>query len=245
MQGVSYRRAKDYFPPSLALLFLKVWWILSTETSSETEQVFARHKTIERIIMITYFQAVSRVRLSIHATLIPIAGAIALSACAPAQGENSTSERRYFNGVYAPVHDQQRLDRLYEEARNDSTYIDSIKEARSAFGDDVQGSLDAMTEDGQLINITDDGIKVIVDGADQMRSRMANSFAGGQTSAGIWVQEKSGGETWGIYKNMKVTYHYSTFVRDDGTDWTRPVIVVAEHKDGKRWREWRFFPEDR
>lgn len=176
---------------------------------------------------------------------LPAALMVGLSGCEKSNASEAKAERRYFNGVYAPVQDQEKLNRIYEESRNDSAYIDSIIAARDAFGSDVQGSLDAMTDDGQLINITDDGIEVIVDGKDQMRERMSKSFSGERTSGGVWVQDKSGGETWGIYKNMKVTYHYSTFIREDGSEWTRPVIVVAEHKDGKRWREWRFFPVDR
>ncbi len=195
--------------------------------------------------MIMFRQISEKVRIAMKAVLIPVVGAIALSGCESLQGEGSKPERRYFNGVYAPVPDQERLDRLYEEARNDSTYIESIKEARQAFGQDVEASLDAMTDDAQMINITDEGAVVITDGKDEMRANMTKSFAGQKTRGGRWVQEKSGGETWGIYKNMKVTYHYSTFIKDDGSEWTRPVIIVAEHKDGKRWREWRFFPVDR
>lgn len=156
-------------------------------------------------------------------------------------------QRRYLNGVYAPVEDPKRLEQIYEIARHESRYVDSIKAARDGFsGLNASSAVDSMTEDAQLLDITDAGVKIKVDGRAQMLANMTRTFSGQASSpAGRWVSEKSGAETWGIYKNIKVSYHYSTFIREDGTEWTRPMIVVAEHKDGKRWREWRFMPVDR
>ena len=184
---------------------------------------------------------------TLMALTIAMATLVVLFGIEPVSGESDAPERRYINGIYAPVPDQERLNRLYEAARHDSAYVDSIREGRQHFsGLDVEASLDSMTDDAQLIHITDEGIAIRVDGRDQMRATLSRTLTGQASSpAGRWVPEKSGGETWGIYKNIKVTYHYATFVRDDGTEWTRPTILVAEHKDGKRWREWRYFPVDR
>lgn len=157
------------------------------------------------------------------------------------------AERRYINGIYAPLSDPDRLKKLHDAARRDSRYVDVIKQSRDGFkGLNVEAAMESATDDTQMIDITDSGASIKIDGKAQMRAALEKGFTGQTYSAsGQWIPEKSGGETWGIYKNVKVSYQYSTYIKPDGTEWTRPTIVVVEYKDGRRWREWRFFPDDR
>ncbi|MBM3515355.1 MAG: hypothetical protein FJX59_16830 [Alphaproteobacteria bacterium] len=48
----------------------------------------------------------------------------------------------------------------------------------------------------------------------------------------------------GLIHKVLIMYHEDRYQTDAGFR-TVPRVVVVEHRDGKRWREWEFNPQDR
>ena len=50
---------------------------------------------------------------------------------------------------------------------------------------------------------------------------------------------------WGLTDNTLVQIEEDFYRTEDGGTRAVKSLVVVEYRDGKRWREWRFKPQDR
>jgi hypothetical protein len=65
---------------------------------------------------------------------------------------------------------------------------------------------------------------------------------GGTFDAGTWLGANV--YKWGLTDNTLVQIEEDFFSTEDGGRRSIKTLVVFEHRDGKRWREWRFKPKD-
>ena len=114
-----------------------------------------------------------------------------------------------------------------------------IQESQDAFmNKDVEGSIADLDEDFRYFEIGEEGPKETIRGRDNVRQALTMMF-----STDRWLGAEV--ERWGLMDNIMVQVEKDTFRTDDGGTVTVPTLVVFEHRNGKRWREWRFRPEDR
>ena len=57
-----------------------------------------------------------------------------------------------------------------------------------------------------------------------------------------WVDSEV--DKWGLLDNILVQVEHDSFESENGVQ-VVPTLVVFEHRNGKRWREWRFSPRIR
>ena len=118
-------------------------------------------------------------------------------------------------------------------------YEEIIRSSEEAFMKrDLQGSIENLDQDYVLYDIKDDGPVARMRGRDQVEQILGQFFSSDQS----WVDSTV--DKWGLLDNILVQVEYDDFETDQGVQ-TIPTLVVFEHRDGKRWREWRFSPRDR
>ncbi|HJP04517.1 MAG: hypothetical protein CL799_11570 [Chromatiales bacterium] len=124
-------------------------------------------------------------------------------------------------------------------ANSGSRYAPIIQASEAAFMKrEVEGSIENLDEDYQLIDIKDEGAVVRVHGIEAVRSALGMMFA-----SNVWIDSEV--TRLALVDNMLVQIEHDTFKTEDGGQRTVSTLVVFEHRDGKRWREWRFIPVDR
>ena len=124
-------------------------------------------------------------------------------------------------------------------ANSGSRYAPIIQASEAAFmRREVEGSIEKLDEDYQLIDIKDEGAVVRVHGIEAVRSALGMMFA-----SDIWIDSEV--TRLALVDKMLVQIEHDTFKTKDGGQRTVSKLVVFEHRDGKRWREWRFIPADR
>ena len=102
---------------------------------------------------------------------------------------------------------------------------------------EVEGSIANLDEDYVLFDIKDEGAVERVRGVEAVRAALGMMF-----QSDVWIDSEV--TRLVLVDNTLVQIEHDTFKTDDGQK-TVSTLVVFEHRDGKRWREWRFIPSDR
>ncbi len=118
-------------------------------------------------------------------------------------------------------------------------YDSIINRSQAAFGArNADVAVEAFEDNGVFYRITDDGVVELVRGKDNLRRSMRMIFVaenGYKDSKAVRL---------GLIQNVLVMFHEDRYETDDGIK-VVPRVVVVEHRNGKRWREWEFNPKDR
>ncbi len=118
-------------------------------------------------------------------------------------------------------------------------YDSIIEQSQAAFkARNADAAVEAFEDDGVFYRITDDGVVELIRGKDNLRRSMRRIFA----AENQYVDSKA--IRLGLFQNLLVMYHEDRYETDDGLEMI-PRVVVVEHRNGKRWREWEFSPKDR
>jgi hypothetical protein len=118
-------------------------------------------------------------------------------------------------------------------------YRDVIASSEAAFMvRDLDGAIENLDEDYVLYDIREDGAQARMRGKESVRAILGEFF----TSNTSWVDSEV--ERLTLIENILVQVEYDTYETPEGVR-TVPTLVVFEHRDGKRWREWRFSPQAR
>lgn len=103
---------------------------------------------------------------------------------------------------------------------------------------DLEGSIAALDDDYVLYDVTEQGAVPRMQGKENVRRILGGFFADSEA----WLDSEV--DKWGLIDNLLVQVEYDTYQTDAGPRRV-PTLVVFEHRDGKRWREWRFRPRAR
>jgi len=103
---------------------------------------------------------------------------------------------------------------------------------------DLEGAMQGLDDEFTMYEITDEGAEVRVQGIEQVRQAV-----GGVFGTGKWLGANV--YKWGLTDNTLVQIEEDFFETEDGGRRSIKTLVVFEHRDGKRWREWRFKPQDK
>ena len=126
--------------------------------------------------------------------------------------------------------------RFYE---HDNPYAGIIARSEENFDpDDVESSIASLDDDFTLYEITDQGAGEMVRGIEQVRAAFS-----GLLGSGAWLGANV--YKWGLTDNTLVQIEEDFYRTEYGGTRAVKSLVVVEHRDGKRWREWRFKPQDR
>lgn len=118
-------------------------------------------------------------------------------------------------------------------------YRDVIAASEAAFMKrDIDGAIAGLDEDYVLYDIRDDGAQPRMRGRENVRAILGQFFELNESWVGSEVERLT------LMDNILVQVEYDSYRADDGVK-TVPTLVVFEHRDGKRWREWRFSPSQR
>ena len=123
-------------------------------------------------------------------------------------------------------------------ARSGSRYAAIIQASEAAFMDrDLENAIKDLDDDYIMYDVNDAGAEERIRGMEQVRAAL-----GPMLESDIWVGSEV--DRLALLDNTLVQVEHDTFKTDDGTK-TVSTLVVFEHRNGKRWREWRFVPADR
>ncbi len=126
--------------------------------------------------------------------------------------------------------------RFYE---HDNPYAEVIARSEEFFENrNIEGAILSLDEDFTMYEVTDEGVEERVRGIEQVRQAV-----GGVFGAGTWLGANV--YKWGLTDNTLVQIEEDFFRTEDGGTRSIKTLVVFEHRDGKRWREWRFKPADK
>lgn len=126
-----------------------------------------------------------------------------------------------------------------EMSETEKQYEAIIQKSQDAFlAKDVEGAIADLDEDFRYFEIGEDGPKEAIRGKDNVREALTMMFATDR-----WIGAEV--DRWGLMDNIMVQVEKDTYKTEDGGTITVPTLVVFEHRNGKRWREWRFRPEDK
>lgn len=127
-----------------------------------------------------------------------------------------------------------------QHARDRSNpYQQVIASSEAAFmRRDIDGAIANLDDDYVLYDVRDDGPQVRMRGKSSVREILGQFFELNTSWVGSEVERLT------LMDNILVQVEYDTFQSADGVT-TVPTLVVFEHRDGKRWREWRFSPRAR
>jgi len=126
-----------------------------------------------------------------------------------------------------------------EMTQTEQEYEAIIQRSQDAFmAKDVEGAIADLDEDFRYFEIGEEGPKEAIRGKDNVREALTMMFATDR-----WLGAEV--DRWGLMDNIMVQVEKDTYKTEDGGTITVPTLVVFEHRNGKRWREWRFRPEDK
>ena len=121
-------------------------------------------------------------------------------------------------------------------ANSGSRYAPIIQSSEAAFMQrDVEGAIENLDPDYVLLDIKDEGAVERVRGIETVRSALGMMF-----ESDVWIDSEV--TRLALVDNTLVQIEHDTFKTDDGTK-TVSTLVVFEHRNGKRWREWKFYPD--
>ncbi|MDE0129515.1 MAG: hypothetical protein OXQ86_08110 [Gammaproteobacteria bacterium] len=162
-----------------------------------------------------------RTKTKLAALLI---GATALVALV---SESTSNEGEEFEKLYG---------QFYE---HDNAYAEVIARSEEHFENmNVEGAILSLDDDFTMYEINDEGAEEMVRGIEQVRAALSGVFGSG-TWLGANVYK------WGLTDNTLVQIEEDFYRTEDGGTRSVKSLVVVEYRDGRRWREWRFKPEDR
>ena len=151
-------------------------------------------------------------------------GATALVAFVSASTSNESEE---FEKLYG---------QFYE---HDNPYAEVIARSEEHFENmNVEGAILSLDDDFTMYEITDEGAEEMVRGIAQVRAALSGVFGSG-TWLGANVYK------WGLTDNTLVQIEEDFYSTEDGGTRSVKSLVVVEYRDGRRWREWRFKPQDK
>ena len=114
----------------------------------------------------------------------------------------------------------------------EETYARINREASEALMKrDIDTATEHMHDDFVFYRATDTGPVAAVEGPEAAR-QVLKTWLGART------------EHLGAVDNIIVQVERDTFKTDEGTT-TMTSIAVLEFRDGKRWREWKFYPAEK
>jgi len=123
-------------------------------------------------------------------------------------------------------------------ANSGSKYAEIIQSSEKAFAaHEVEGAIVSLDEDYVLYDMKEEGAVERLRGVENVRSALTMMFA-----ADVWISSEV--TRLALVDNTLVQIEHDTFKTDDGPK-TVSTLVVFEHRNDKRWREWRFIPADR
>lgn len=126
--------------------------------------------------------------------------------------------------------------RFYE---HDNRYAEVIARSEEYFENrNVEGAILSLDDDFTMYEVTEEGAEVRVRGIEQVRQAV-----GGVFGAGTWLGANV--YKWGLTDNTLVQIEEDYFRTENGGTRSIKTLVVFEHRNGKRWREWRFKPADK
>lgn len=102
----------------------------------------------------------------------------------------------------------------------------------------LEGAIASLDPDYVLYDIREEGAVPRMQGRENVRRILGGFFA----ASDAWVDSEV--DKWGLLKNLLVQVEYDSYRNEDGSVRQVPTLVVFEHRNGKRWREWRFRPRD-
>jgi hypothetical protein len=100
-------------------------------------------------------------------------------------------------------------------------------------------ALKAFEENAAFFRINDEGVKEVITGRENLFKSMQALFGADSQYVGSKATRLA------LVQNILVMYHEDAYEAPDGTKRVEPRIVLVEHRNGKRWREWEFQPQDR
>lgn len=146
--------------------------------------------------------------------------------------KRSLSGIAQFPGFISAIAAQHARDR-------NNPYRSVISTSEAAFMKrDIDGAIAGLDEDYVLYDVLDDGAQARMRGRDNVRAILGKFFE--QNTS--WVDSEV--ERLTLMDNILVQVEYDSYQTPEGVK-TVPTLVVFEHRDGRRWREWRFSPEQR
>jgi len=123
-------------------------------------------------------------------------------------------------------------------ANSGSRYAPIIQASEKAFlAHEVEGSIANLDEDYVLYDAKEEGPVARVRGIGAVRNALSMMFA-----SDVWIGSEV--TRLALIDNTLVQIEHDTFKTPDGPKLVS-TLVVFEHRNGKRWREWRFVPSDR
>ena len=124
-------------------------------------------------------------------------------------------------------------------AQSGSRYAEIIQRSERAFMQrDTEGAIQDMAEDYVLYDIKDDGPVERLRGKETVRKILPMILTSDK-----WLG--SDVDRLALLDNTLVQVEHDRYKEEDGSERVVSTLVVFEHRDGKRWREWRFIPADR
>jgi len=134
---------------------------------------------------------------------------------------------------FASQHTRQTADNPYRDIPPD--IIEMIEAAEIAFmNQDAEGVRQHLTEDFTWYQVGPEGAKQTVSGREET-VELLSSFFGSDS----WTESEV--HRLGMLGNILVQVEVDTFLRD-GAPVQMETLSVYEFRDGKRWREWKFYP---
>ena len=132
------------------------------------------------------------------------------------------------------------FEKLYGQFyEHDNPYAEIISRSEENFEElNVEGAILSLDDDFTMYEITEGGAEERVRGIEQVREALSGVFGSG-TWRGANVYK------WGLTDNTLVQIEEDFYRTEDGGTRAVKSLVVVEYRDGKRWREWRFKPQDR
>lgn len=113
--------------------------------------------------------------------------------------------------------------------------IELIESAEIAFmNQDADGIRAYLAEDFAWYQINEDGAKQTVKGREET-VQLLTSFFGNNN----WTESEV--HRLGMLGNILIQVEVDTFMRE-GTPVEMETLSIYEFRDGKRWREWKFYP---
>jgi hypothetical protein len=123
-------------------------------------------------------------------------------------------------------------------AKSGSKYAEIIQSSEQAFMKrEVEGATASLDDDYVLYDIKEEGAVERLRGKETVRQALGMIF-----QSDVWIE--SDVTRLALVDNTLVQIEHDTFKTDEGTKLVS-TLVVFEHRNGKRWREWRFIPADR
>jgi hypothetical protein len=143
-----------------------------------------------------------------------------------ASGETSLSASELYKTVYSQFYEQ------------DNPHVAMIKSSEAKFmANDIEGALVDLDADFTMYEVTEKGAEERVRGVEATRQALSMSFGTGKwLGASVYK--------WGLTNNTLAQIEEDHFQMEDGGEKIVKTLVVFEFRDGKRWREWRFKPQD-